>query len=538
MTQKQFLLKGTFLLTAAGAAARILGFFYRIFLSRTIGAEGIGIFHLTMPIYAFCMAAASGGIQTAISRYCAEDFARKDKRSADRVLFAGLLVSLSLSALTAALVYWKAGWIAERFLAEKRCAVLLRILSFSLPFSVLHTCLSGYFIGRKQVKIPATAQILEQLFRIGSAFVFCHLMTADGQELSVSVMALGQAAGELCSAAYCTVCCLLLPQDGAGAGTENRDALSSDRPSARKQSSGKSVRTPGKRGILQECRKITAVSAPLSANRMLLCVLQGIEAALLPQQLMRSGLGSSAALSMYGTLTGMTMPLLLFPTAITGALGTLLLPAVSEARVLDRKRQLAKTIEISFRVSLTLGVFCSSLFCLFGRNLGNLLFRSSLSGSFILDLAWLCPFLYLNTTLSSVLHGLGKTAAVSLQNSIGFAVRLAAVALLVPAYGIRGYFTGLFASQFLIFAAALITLHRSAPLQLPVFSVFGQPLLLCTAGAGVLLLLRNLLPVLRDGSWTALLLGGGIYLGVLAVLGLRSVCGSFPSCPHRGQYHE
>ncbi len=534
MTQKQFLLKGTFLLTAAGAAARILGFFYRIFLSRTIGAEGIGIFHLTMPVYAFCMAAASGGIQTAISRYCAEDFARNDKKGADRVLFAGLLVSLVLSALTAALVYWKSGWIAEVFLAEKRCAVLLRILSFSLPFSVMHTCLGGYFIGRKQIRIPSLAQIIEQLFRIGSVLAFCRIMTTAGQTPTVSVMALGQAVGEFCSAAYCTVCCVLLPHRGADSyrhaeglcDTDNPDdavSVSPDRSIRKTGTSKKSAWNQKKRSLLSECRKIIAVSAPLSANRMLICVLQGIEAALLPQQLMRSGLDSSGALSVYGTLTGMTMPLLLFPTAITGALGTLLLPAVSEARVLDQKHRLSKTIEISFRVSLLLGILCFNVFCLFGKDLGSLLFRSPLAGRFILNLAWLCPFLYLNTTLVSVLHGLGKTFAVSLQNSIGFAVRLAAVVLLVPSQGIDGYFLGLFASQLLIFTATLITLHRNAPFRLPFFSVFGQPLILCTAGTCGLLFLQKMLPALQGCSWGTLVLRGGIYLGFFAVFMLPCI---------------
>ncbi len=498
MTQKQFLLKGTFFLTAAGAATRILGFFYRIFLSRAIGAEEIGIFHLTMPVCAFCMAAASGGIQTAISRYCAEDFARNDKKSADRTLFSGLLVSCSLSVLTAVLVYWKADWIAKVFLAEKRCAVLLRILAFSLPFSVLHTCLGGYFIGRKQVKVPSFAQIAEQLCRIGSVLIFCHIMTADGHSPSVSVMALGQMAGELCSALFCTACFFLLPyKDDGGSSPKNEKPL--------------------RRNLLWECRKITAVSAPLSANRMLICVLQGIEAALLPQQLVRSGLDPSNALCVYGTLTGMAMPLLLFPTAITGALATLLLPAVSEARILGQNHRLSKTIEASFRVSLMLGLFCFNVFCLFGKDLGNLLFGSSLAGRFILNLAWLCPFLYLNTTLVSVLHGLGKTFAVSLQNSIGFAVRLAAVVLLVPSKGIDGCFFGLFASQLLIFAATLITLHRTVPLRLPFFSVFGWPLLLCTASTCGLLLLQKILPVLQSGSPGMLILRGGIYLGLFAV---------------------
>ena len=67
-----YLIKGTFWLTAAGLITRTAGFFYKIFLSRIIGAEEIGLFQLCMPLYTFCLAAASGGIQTALSRFIAE----------------------------------------------------------------------------------------------------------------------------------------------------------------------------------------------------------------------------------------------------------------------------------------------------------------------------------------------------------------------------------------------------------------------------------------------------------------------------------
>ena len=42
---------GALLLTLTGIASRILGFFYRIFLSRTIGAEGLGVYQMVFPIY-------------------------------------------------------------------------------------------------------------------------------------------------------------------------------------------------------------------------------------------------------------------------------------------------------------------------------------------------------------------------------------------------------------------------------------------------------------------------------------------------------
>jgi stage V sporulation protein B len=266
--------------------------------------------------------------------------------------------------------------------------------------------------------------------------------------------------------------------------------------------------------LSQSCRKILQVSTPLALNRMLLCVLQGIEAALLPQQIARCGLSSSEALSAYGTLSGMALPLLLFPTAITGSLGTLLLPAISEARVTDDSHSLHRTIESSFGLSFLLGVFCFGVFSLFGIEIGDLLFKSRLAGQYITSLAWLCPFLYLNTTLVHILHGLGRTFAVSLQSTLGFLVRLSSVVLLVPSMGIPGYFFGLFASELLIFAASLYTLHRSVPLHLSVLSVFLKPLAACILAITCVCLLRSIVPGLQKASWGSLILCGGAFSAI------------------------
>ena len=46
MSQKHFLLKGTFILTVVGILTRVMGFFYRIFLSRSFPAEEIGLYQL------------------------------------------------------------------------------------------------------------------------------------------------------------------------------------------------------------------------------------------------------------------------------------------------------------------------------------------------------------------------------------------------------------------------------------------------------------------------------------------------------------
>ena len=58
---KSTLLTGTLFLTLAGILTRIIGFFYRIFLSRTIGAEGLGIYQLIAPVTAICFAFTAAG---------------------------------------------------------------------------------------------------------------------------------------------------------------------------------------------------------------------------------------------------------------------------------------------------------------------------------------------------------------------------------------------------------------------------------------------------------------------------------------------
>lgn len=512
MNQTHYLLKGTFLLTAAGVLSRIAGFFYKIFLSRTIGAEEIGLFHLCMPLYTFCIAAASGGIQTALSRFTAEYEAKKEHRSAHRILVSALIISLLLALVCCLLLYQNAARIASVFLAEPRCEELLQIIAFSLPFCVTHACISGYYMGLKQVAVPAISQLIEQLLRIGSAFFFYCLFAKNSRSMDASVMALGQIAGELASSLFCTACIVLHLT------SEPRSAFRLLRLNRTHVFEKLTVLVSG-------IRRVLAVSAPLSVNRMLLCVLQAIEAALLPQQLRFFGLTSQEALYVYGTLTGMTMPLLLFPTAVTGSVSTLLLPLISEANALNQENQISATTRRTFEGSLLLGLFFFSLFFLFGKQIGSLLFASPLSGAYLSALALLCPFLYINTTVISILHGIGKTTAASVQNTISFLLRLCSVIWLIPHYGISGYFFGSLLSQVFVTIFALITLYRAGSLRFSFCHTVLKPVFFCLLTVASILLLRAFIPFLETPGWPSLLIGIVLCSMIFCAL---MVCGYLP----------
>ena len=150
---------GTLLLTVTGLLSRIIGFFFRIFLSQSIGAEAMGIYQLTFPIHVLTISLTSSAIQTAISRFVAQaaisggqagvsggQAGRQAGTLAGRriscngrcYLAGGLFLSLSLSVFCTVFLYRYSDWIAIRFLEEARCAPLLRVLAFTVPFGAIH----------------------------------------------------------------------------------------------------------------------------------------------------------------------------------------------------------------------------------------------------------------------------------------------------------------------------------------------------------------------------------------------------------------
>lgn len=124
---KSTLLTGTLFLTLAGILTRIIGFFYRIFLSRTIGAEGLGIYQLIAPVTAICFAFTAAGIQTSISKFVSMEVGRKNDAGAKTYLSIGLFISLCLSTLCSFFLYHYADFIAVSWLGDKRCTKVFTI---------------------------------------------------------------------------------------------------------------------------------------------------------------------------------------------------------------------------------------------------------------------------------------------------------------------------------------------------------------------------------------------------------------------------
>ena len=421
---KNAIIKGTFILTATGFLTRFIGFFFRSFLSHTFGEEQMGLYQLIFPIYALCFSLSSAGIETALSRCVAQKISCGKKKEADCILYQALTISLSLSLVLLFIMRKYAAFLSIYVLGDLRCEELLQTLAFALPFSSIHNCICGYYLGQKKTKIPALSQLIEQLIRVGTIYVVYQIMVRNGSPSSIWIAVFGLVIGELVSALYCA-------------------RYFTSRPHLK----------PTLSIICQNrhlSKDLLGMAIPLTSSRILMNLLQSIESISIPLCLQKYGYTNSDALSTYGVLTGMALPCILFPTALTNSVSTMLLPTVAEIQAEDDLLRLKGLIRRVIFFGFGLGAVCGITFLLFGSLAGRILFGSTLAGDFMRTLAWICPFLYMNTTLLGILNGLGKANSSFVDNVCGLAVRISGVWVGIGMFGMNGYLWGLLISQLLV----------------------------------------------------------------------------------------
>ena len=460
--KKRAFLTGTLLLTAAGFLCRLLGFFYRIFLSRTIGAEGLGIYNMVHPVYGICFALCGGSIQTALSQYIAAHESQGRK-----VFRTGLTISMVLSGILAFLICQYPAWIASHILIEPRCAPYLPIMGLSLPFASFHACANGYCYGAQRSRVPAFSQVAEQVVRMSLVFLIAGKWAAEGTEITVRLAVYGHLIGEIGAASFNLLCLGLFPPQGRN--MERAEESSCLMP-------------------------LITLALPLMGNRLILNLLAGAEAVWIPNRLQMSGLSDAESFSVYGILTGMALPFILFPSAITNSIAVLLLPSVAKDQAEGRTESISGSVSMALRYSLYMGILCIGIFVLFGCPLGISVFKEEQAGHCMQILAWLCPFLYLAATMGSILNGLGCTRTTFLQSVAAMLLRLVFVVAGIPLFGIYGYLCGMLASEMFLALAHLWSLKQRIPFIWNAWDMIAKPAILLFLAIGIHYFVSGFLP--------------------------------------------
>lgn len=438
----QSIIYGTIVLTGVSFLCRAIGFFYRIFISQTYGEAGMGIFQLTAPVMSIAYSLCCAGFQTAISRFVASE---SDKpQTCIRFLLTGLSITGMLSVIFSVLIYGASDFLSVSVILEPRTAPLLRLLALAFPFSAIHCCVNGYYYGKKKAEIPAFLQLTEQLIRVGSVYILSILFLKSGSTPPLAITAAGAAVAE-CGSAFISLFIIL--------------------PHLARVQSGK------EKSPLQAVHSVTfikssslllSMAVPLSISRIIVNLLQSIENIYIPEMLRVYGYTTEESLALFGVLTGMALTVILLPSSLVNSISVLLLPRISEAQSKNRNAAISFAIKRCITFCCILGVFCSTVFFFGGQFAGEFLFHSKTAGNYIVSLSLICPFLYITSSLGSILHGLGKTYTTLFINIGNLMLRISSVFLLIPRMGLSGYICGLLAGQCFSAVCCIISLRKYA----------------------------------------------------------------------------
>lgn len=481
-------LKNAAILTVSGLVLRVLGMAFRVFVASSIGSEGMGLYQLILSVYMVFVSLASSGMNVAATRLAAQSLARGRSmaRTVSRlVITAG---ALGFAAMGAQLIL--AEPLARWVLHDVRGALGLKILAPSLPVMAVAGALRGCFLARRRVEPNAVAQLVEQLVRMGVVWLALRRAASWGAEYACAGVLAGNTVSEMVS---CLLMVLFARKD----------------PGLRSRGSGREGERPPFSG-----RELAGILLPVEGNRILASILQAAEASLIPLCLTVYLGDKSAAISQYGALKGMALPLLFFPFSILSALSSLLMPEIARAHARRDRAGAARLIDATLRTAGIFSMLAGACFVLFGRQAAQLMYGDAQVGGYLCLLGAVAPFMYLESMVDGLLKGVGEQLATFRYSLLDSALRILGIVVLLPRFGIGAFLAIMAASNLLTFGLNTARLLDRTGVEPRLFVWFGRPAAYAlAAGAGGWLVWRE-----AGQSIFGLLAAGGTVCLVYAVL--------------------
>ena len=445
--KKTVFIKNAAILTATSLLLRFAGIIFKVWLSGAIGSEGIGLYQLVFSVYVLASTFATSGISTAVTRLCAEEIAKETPKNCKRILNRAVWLCLTVAVFSAALIIFSADFIGKNILGDARAVPSLKILPLSLPFMAFSSCLRGYFIARRRVLSNSVGQIFEQAVRIIFVVIFIKLFVKKGLAACCFGIILGDAVAEAFGFLLLYLSYIV----------DKRNL--------------KSTKTNTTTGIF---RKILHITVPITSGRYLNSLLRTSENVLVPKNLAKYHLSGANALSQFGMIKGMALPLLFFPSAILNSVSTLLIPEISEAVTNKNRHTIKSASEKIIKLTLLCGILCGVLFFFGGERIGVLIYHDKNVGFLLKFLSPIVPLMYLDSICDGILKGLDQQSFTFKTAISDSASRIVLVLLLLPKMGIRGFILIMYFSNLL---TCLLNVGRLIKISGAKIKIFGDLLL-------------------------------------------------------------
>lgn len=407
--KKHSIFKAFFTVTGFSVFTRLLAFAFKVYLSRELGAEVMGIYQICISVFMLLLCLSATGIPLTVSRKTAEIGAENKASSDERALITSALVIGLLIASAVLIVFYACHDYLYLIFADERCIPIFLIMLPALISSTVYGVLRGWFWGRKQFSIFSATELVEELLRIlFTIFFACGFVSSISGEMGIAIA--------FTIADF--VCAIILVVMFFVKG-------------------GRLSRPKGFISIFRS-------SAPITGMRLFGSITNSATALLLPVQLVASGLSVSQATALFGEASGMALPLIFAPSAITSALAVVLIPEIASASVKNEKGKLNRCTSSSIAFSIIVTGLFFSLYMPMGEEYGIFLYGDAFAGKFVQIASAVMIPMGISSISSSMLNSLGLESKAFLSYSLGTVCLILSILFLPKVIGIYSLAVGMF----------------------------------------------------------------------------------------------
>ncbi|WP_255807886.1 oligosaccharide flippase family protein [Cohnella mopanensis] len=285
------LFKQTAIRSSAIFLVKIFGLIGRIFLTRLVGAEGVGLYQIAYSYYGLILMIITGGLPTTLALFTAKN------RDQGWLLFKAFSLTIIVAGgISSLLTFWFSSDIA-RLLGNSELGFAIRCIAPALFAVPLLNMLRGYLQGLERFGMIALSELTEQAVRIAAMLVFVLLYLPNGFSAAVGGGILGTFMGALCAFILLIFACAF-----------SRKPI---------QAIANPIETTR---VNSAFAVVFQTSLLIALTRLLIPASDLIDAVLIQKRLQTAGHSASEAMAMYGVLSGMAVIIVYMPTLLTSAL--------------------------------------------------------------------------------------------------------------------------------------------------------------------------------------------------------------------------
>lgn len=477
--------KNVALITMFSVLTRLLGFLFRIFLSRTIGAQALGLYQVALSIFMVLLTVVSSGFTLIISRMTASYRVSSDKKAIGSLVTTSVFIGLAVSVFLCLVILIFRN-IFQNIFTDQNCMNILIILLPSLIFSSIYSVFRGAMWGSDNYFGLCVSELLEQIVKI----VVCVLVLASGMTALQNAMAVAWSFTLSCFVSALFVVLLYFFYGG-------------------KMSKPTKI-----------YKKVIRQSAPITGVRVLSSFTQPLVALILPARLMATGYTLEQAMSIYGVALGMTFPLLFLPSALIGSLATALVPDISMALVKNDNEHIEKRVKSSLMFAIFVSFMIVPVFIAIGDRIGLFLYDDALSGTLLQYSAWIMIPMGISNIASAILNSVGLEVKSFVNYVIGDVFMFLAIFILPQFVGINALIIGMGLSAIISSTLNILMLKKRLKIKVGLSKMLLTMFLLSLPTVAITSFLSSIFPFIMPSFFNILLSG---MIGVLIFVTLCAV---------------